>query len=121
MNILITGAAGFVGSHLLAQLSGQHKLYAIARKVSAFHHPSTDWIEHDLTLPLDWNKFPKQVDVVFHLAQSRHYREFPEQVADIFDVNVRSTVELLDYARKVGATRFIYASSGGIYGHNDDN
>jgi UDP-glucose 4-epimerase len=41
--------------------------------------------------------------------------EFPEQALDVFRVNVASTAALLDHAVSVGARRFIYASSGGVY------
>ena len=57
-------------------------------------------------------------DTVIHLAQSRHYRQFPERADDIFAVNVKSTFQLLDYARRAGAGRFLHASSGGVFGYS---
>jgi nucleoside-diphosphate-sugar epimerase len=54
-----------------------------------------------------------------HLAQARRHREFPDQAADVFSVNVASTLALLDLARRAGAVRFIYASTGGVYGGDD--
>ncbi|HEY6512504.1 MAG TPA: NAD(P)-dependent oxidoreductase [Burkholderiaceae bacterium] len=117
MKILVSGAAGFVGSHLVQQMRAEHEVYAVAR--APLDLPGVHWISHDLTRPLDEAALPAHVDVVVHLAQSRRYREFPEQAADVFGVNVGSTLALLDYARRVGAVRFIYASTGGIYGAGD--
>ena len=54
-----------------------------------------------------------------HLAQSPRYRDFPEGALDVFEVNVGSTQRLLDWACRQGVKRFIYASSGGVYGHGE--
>ena len=53
---------------------------------------------------------------MIHLAQSSNARDFPLQARDIFNVNVKSTLLLLDYAQRAGATHFIFASTGGLYG-----
>jgi len=76
------------------------------------------WVEQDLGKPLDEKGIPTPIEAIIHLAQSRYYREFPERSGDIFDVNIRSTLFLLEYGRKVGIRKFIYASSGGIYGYS---
>ena len=119
--LLITGATGFIGRNLLPVLSRRHEVFAIARHVPpATGNTRVRWIEHDLSRPLDRAGLPAKIDAVIHLAQSRHYREFPQRADDIFRINVQSTVELLDYARHAGAQRFLYASSGGVYGHSDE-
>jgi UDP-glucose 4-epimerase len=117
VKILVSGATGFVGGHLVRQLHAEHEVYAVAR--SPLDVQEVRWIPQDLTRPLDDAALPAHVDAVVHLAQSRRYREFPQQVADVFSVNVGSTLALLDYARRAGAMRFIYASTGGIYGGGD--
>lgn len=117
MRILVTGATGFIGSRLVEELAGRHELYALARQPGS-GRPDVCWIEHDLAEPLDPRKLPEQVDAVVHLAQSRHYRQFPERASDVFDVNVQSTLRLLEYARQAGARCFLFASSGGIYGYS---
>ncbi len=114
--ILITGAAGFVGRHLVPALQARHTLFAVDRQIPATPGPAgATWIDCDLTAPLDRARLPEQVDAVIHLAQSRFYRQFPARADDIFAVNIQSTFNLLEYARQAGAQQFIFASSGGVY------
>jgi len=118
MRILITGAAGFIGVELVTHLCTGHEIFALVRKLpSKKVTAEVSWIEQNLTQSLDSTGLPDGVDVIIHLAQSRFYRQFPEMVEDIFQVNVGSTLSLLEYGRKVGVKKFIYASSGGVYGY----
>ncbi len=118
MRIVLTGATGFIGSHLLPRLAMHHEVVAIARGAHA-ELPGVVWVTHDLSRPLAEARLPDRVDAVVHLAQSRRYREFPSGAEDVFALNVRATFELLEYARAAGAERFVFASTGGIYGHGD--
>jgi UDP-glucose 4-epimerase len=115
MKVLITGAAGFVGSRLVAELAARHEVVALARGPGP-PHDGVEWVEQDLAEPLSSTKLPSRVDGVVHLAQSRQYRDFPGGAADIFAVNVAGTFSLLEYARLAGARTFVFASSGGVYG-----
>lgn len=119
MRILVTGAAGFVGGHLVRRLGRGHEVFALAK--SGQPRGRTDgvsWVEQNLAEPLDYARLPRPVDVVIHLAQSRFYKDFPGQARDIFAVNVGGTFNLLEYAMTVGAARFILASTGGVYGYS---
>jgi UDP-glucose 4-epimerase len=116
--ILITGAKGFMGSHLISRLQDRYKLFALGRHLTQKREPPVQWIEQDLAQTLDRSRLPDRLDAVIHLAQSRHYREFPEQAKDIFDVNIHATFQLLEYARQTGVKCFIFASSGGVYGYS---
>lgn len=117
MRILVTGAGGFVGSHLVRRLAREHDVIALVRE--AGDSGDVSWLVHDLTEPLAAAGLPDEVDAVVHLAQSRHYKEFPDRADDIFAVNVRSTFELLEYAHRAGAGHFVFASTGGVYGSSD--
>jgi len=116
--ILITGATGFIGSHLVPRLADRHEVHALARNVPAGGAAGVHWIEQDLSRPLEAQRLPGRVDALIHLAQSYRFREFPEGAADTFAVNVQSTFRLLEYARQAGAEQFIHASSGGVYGYS---
>jgi UDP-glucose 4-epimerase len=118
MRILVTGGAGFVGGALVRRLMPEHELFCLVRKDGALpDHPHVHSILQDLAAPLVADRLPATVDAVVHLAQSRQFRKFPEQAQDIFKVNVDSTAQLLDYARRARARAFVLASSGGVCGY----
>lgn len=119
MKILVTGANGFIGSHLVPRLARRHDVFAMARELPPDRGSSgAQWIDHDLTTPIGEAKLPPAIDAVIHLAQSRRYREFPDGAADIYAVNIGSTFGLLEYARAAGARSFVFASTGGVYGYS---
>ena len=115
MRILLTGAAGFIGRHALARLEGEHDVLPLVRTAP---DERREWIVQDLAQPLDRSVLPGRIDAVVHLAQSHRYREFPDGAEDVYAVNVDSTFQLLEYARRAGARTFVLASTGGIYGYS---
>jgi len=115
----MTGGTGFIGSHLVKMLSQKNELFCLIHdKNRTYPCRNVEWIAQDLTEPLDEGELPEHVDAIIHLAQSGHYREFPEKMWDVFHVNVKSTLSLLEYGRTRKIQKFIYASSGGIYGYS---
>ena len=118
--ILITGANGLIGHELLKQLSEENTIYALSRSKPDIIHSNIFFIEFDLTQDFNAASLPAEIDIIYHLAQSEHFREFPKKSMDVFHVNTLSTLRLLDYARKRGCKQFIYASSGGVYGNSNE-
>jgi len=116
LSILVTGAAGFVGRHLVRHLADRHRVHAVVRTETEFD-ADVNVIVHDLSTPIG-NAFPDRVDGVIHLAQSPRYRDFPEGASDVFAINVASTFQLLEYARRAGAASFVFTSTGGVYGYS---
>ncbi len=114
--LLLTGATGFAGRHALARLAAEQEVWAVVRPGATRPGvPGVHWLEADLGLGFSTDDWPRRVDAVLHLAQSRHYREFPEKADDILAVNVDATLRLLEYARRAGAARFVHVSTGGVY------
>ena len=111
--ILITGAGGFIGSHVLELLKGDYEIFAL------FHNaPSKSFGVHVLVgnLANDISHLlPRKIDLVLHLAQSNFYRDPVNNGKDIFDINTLSTFNLLNWAKKAGAQKFIYSSTANVY------
>ena len=112
--ILLSGGTGLLGSRLLVDLARGNNVTALARNPPTTVTPGVRWVAHDLASPVLPDDLPR-VDAVIHLAQSRQFRDFPDQARDIFAVNTASTALLLDWARTSGARRFIVASTGAVY------
>ena len=115
MNILITGADGFIGSFLLKELEKKHKVYALVKDEQSIKNGQKKRIIiKDLDFPINYEDLPSKIDVIIHLAQANS--TFPDNANKIFNVNTVSTQKLLDYGRKIGISKFIFASSGSVYG-----
>jgi len=120
--VLVTGGAGFIGSHLVDRLlSLDHKVVVIdnlstgklknLNPAATFHHL-------DITQPSVTEVFAReQPDVVFHLAAQISVTESTKDPFHDSNVNVFGTLRLLEAARRSGIEKFIYSSTGGaLYG-----
>jgi UDP-glucose 4-epimerase len=115
VRILVTGAGGLVASRLVPRLAASHEVVGVARPGGSPLDLDVETIEADLAA-LDVGALPHDLDAIVHLAQSRAFRDFPDRAAHVVAVNVESTARLLDHARRAGASTFVYASSGSVYG-----
>lgn len=134
MKALVTGAAGFIGSHLSEALltSGWTVLgvdsfssyYDPSRKrdnlASALQHPRFHMVESDLsTDPL--TPLLTGIDVAFHLAgQPGVSTSWGRDFSSYVQANILATQCLLEAARETGLDRLIYASSSSVYGRASD-
>jgi UDP-glucuronate 4-epimerase len=134
MNILVTGAAGFIGSHLCERLllGGCHligldnfdKLYDPQIKrgniTNCLNNKSFAFVEGDIRdNDCVEGVFGKgRVDVVVHMAAKAGVRPSLEDPRGYADVNVNGTLVLLEAAKKYGTKKFIFASSSSVYGNN---
>lgn len=114
--VLITGASGLIGSHLVNDLKNSHEVYTILRRYD--NRSGVNEIICDLGDVFDFEILPKKIDTIIYLAQSENFRIFPEKAIEVFQVNTFNLLKMLDYARRAGASKFIYASSGGVYGES---
>jgi len=117
--IIITGASGLVGSHLIPLLAKTCEIHALSRRKPSTSARNIKYYNIDLSGEVDYPQLPAKVDAIVYLAQSDNFRDFPEKAADVFQVNTAQVLHMLDYARQAGARSFIYASSGGIYGSSE--
>ena len=116
--VLITGATGLCGQICCRKFLDEGlEVFAVVKDASSILPKGV----HPLVLDLsrDWEDivFPDGLNQIVHLAQSPYFREFPKNALDLFKVNIESTARLLDYGMRVGIERFVYASSGGVYGN----
>jgi UDP-glucose 4-epimerase len=125
MRILVTGGAGFIGSHLVDRLIEEGHQVAIVDDLSTGKkknlNAKAEFYKLDILSPKVERVFQKErPEAVFHFAAQMDVRR---SVKDpIFDgqVNILGTVNLLEQAVKVGTKRMIFASSGGaIYGEQE--
>lgn len=119
--LLITGATGLVGQQAVEVLKHSYVIDAIVRKRTISNNEVVVYHETDFSSNSLPETLPTKIDAVIHLAQSNNMRAFPQEAIDIFNVNVKATQLLLDYAQRAGASSFILASTGGLYGMSNDH
>ena len=113
--ILVTGAAGFIGSFILDRFSSSHKVYAVSRRFDTKSNSKVEWIQADLAFIDCQTQLPHDIDCVIHLAQSKEYRHFPSGSVDMRRVNIDATCKLLEWARKTRVKHFIFTSTANVY------
>ncbi len=115
--IIVTGANGLLGRMICHELLKKNfSIIGVIKKRITNPIENVEYIVADLAKANFINLLPKKVDYILHLSQSNRFRDFPKYAQDIFSINISSTALLLDYAKRCGVTKFLYASSGGIYG-----
>lgn len=124
MEYLVSGGAGFIGSHLVEHLTTQCN--ARVRVLDNFSTGKRDnlapfmdrveLIDGDMRDPAVCRRACANVRVVFHLAALPSVPKSVENPVDSHDVNINGTFNLLLAARDARAARFIYAGSSSAYG-----
>jgi UDP-glucose 4-epimerase len=121
MAVLVTGGAGFIGSHLVEALLREGYSVAVLDDLSTGRMENLADVDgriafyRESILAANLRHVLQDVEVVFHLAAQVNVRRSVEQPAHDLKVNALGTLNLLEQAR--GVERFIYASSGGaVYG-----
>lgn len=124
MNFLITGAAGFLGSALANQLAREGHLVRGLDDLSS-GEPQALFEDVHFTRG-DVNDRPKlwtllqDIDCVYHLAARVRVAESLLYPREYTDVNVGGTVSLMEGMRDVGVRRVVFASSGTVYGDQQE-
>lgn len=132
---LVTGAAGFIGSHLVEALleldqavrgfdnfatGHRANLDAVHRRVSEARWREFDFVEGDVRDAVACGRVARNIDIVLHQAA---LGSVPRSIADplaTHDTNVRGFLHLLVAARENGCARFVFASSSSVYGSREE-
>jgi len=128
-NILITGGAGFIGSHLVERLCPYNKTIVLDNlsmgdydNIKSFN---IDFVKSDVTNN-DLVKIlkDKQIDIVFHLASYRLDQSLRNPLED-FRVNALGGIRVIQACLEANISRLIYTSTGSVYGepkmaHHDE-
>ena len=129
-SILVTGATGLIGSYIIdtlimcnKKLNTDIKIYAVGRDERRLKKRFDEWndgsivyICHDVNYPVD---FDVKADYIIHAAANSYPKLFAENPTDTLINSVVSTRYYLEYAHKNNSLRFLYVSSGEIYGQYD--
>lgn len=134
MNYLVTGGAGFIGSHLVERLLAEGQRVICLDNFDDFYDPALK--RRNLTQALKDSKFclvegdlrdedllhklfpEEKIEIVAHLAARAGVRPSIENPLLYADVNVRGTLNLLEACKKYKVRRVVFASSSSVYGNN---
>jgi nucleoside-diphosphate-sugar epimerase len=121
MKYLVTGGAGFIGSHIVRALLQQGANVRVLDNFSSGKRENlkgieVDLIEGDLRDASRVAEAVRGVDIIFHEAAFVSVPESMEKPQECFDVNITGTSILFETARKAGVKRAVIASSAAVYG-----
>jgi nucleoside-diphosphate-sugar epimerase len=127
-NILITGATGLIGGTLVDVLMSNPRrdycVYASGRNVKRakerfgnyFGSESFHFVQYDVMSPLEGDK---TFDYIIHAASNASPNAFFQSPVEIIKSNIYGVSNLMDYGISHGMKRFLYVSSGEVYGEGD--
>jgi UDP-glucuronate 4-epimerase len=133
MKAIVTGAAGFIGSHLCQRLLGEGWTVVGVDNFDDFYDPQVKHrniktclqnkrfrlVEADIRNAAGMNKIAAEgADIIVHLAARAGVRPSIAQPGLYADVNVNGTVALLEAAGKNRINKFVFGSSSSVYGNN---
>ena len=125
--VIVTGGAGFIGSHLVDKLIKKGIEVIIIDNLSTGKkenlNPKAFHVNIDLSTmnikKLHWQLFPmklfKNVDIVFHLAATPQVQYSIENPTD--NNNLHSLINILELSKKIKAKRFVFSSTCALYGN----
>ncbi|MHC4991225.1 MAG: SDR family NAD(P)-dependent oxidoreductase [Planctomycetota bacterium] len=133
--VLVTGGAGFIGSHLAERLLADGRRVIVLDNLDTFYdpavkranieqaseHPDYEFVEGDIrdSEALDALLSANPVEIVVHLAARAGVRPSIEDPVLYSSVNLDGTTRLLEAGRRHGVRRFLFGSSSSVYGNNE--
>ena len=128
-SVIVTGASGFIGSHLVDQLlakgynvigidnmrTGRKENLSEAMKSDRFRFMNADIRDDDLASKIDC-----EIHAIYHLAAISSVKMSIEDPLQVNDVNTRGTLNIMELAREVSAKRIVFSSSAAVYGNPEE-
>ena len=131
MKYLVTGGAGFIGSHIASTLLERGDLVRILDNFSTgkreniesltqqFGEDQLEVQDGDVRNASDVGEAVSSIDIIFHEAAFVSVPQSMDEPQECFDVNLTGTSQLFDAARKAGVRRAVVASSAAVYGESE--
>lgn len=123
MRVLVTGGAGFIGSHLVDRLLAEGAAVRVLDNLATGHRHNLAHVIDDIDYhEADLRNFPMlaqvvdDIDLIYHQAALASVPRSVNDPQTTFDVNVTGTLNLLVAARDAGVRRVVFASSSSVYG-----
>ena len=122
MNILVTGGAGFIGSHIAEHFQNRATIRVLDNLRSGFRH-NLHGLEHEFIEGsiLDREQVRRAmagVDYVFHLAAMISVPESMQKPIECNELNTTGTLVVLEEAARAGVKKLVFSTSAAIYGDN---
>lgn len=122
MKVLITGGAGFIGSHIVEHFQGKADVRVLDNLRSGFMHNlsgfDVEFVEGSVTDRQTVRKAVEGVDYIFHLAAMISVPESMHKPLECVEINTQGTLIVLEEAAKASVKKFVLSSSAAIYGDN---
>jgi UDP-glucose 4-epimerase len=122
MKILVTGGAGFIGSHIVEYFQGKAEVRVLDNLRSGFKKNLSDFecefIEGSILDREAVRRAVVGVDYVFHLAAMISVPESMQKPIECDEINTKGTLIVLEEAARVGVKKLVFSSSAAIYGDN---
>ncbi|MWV46834.1 NAD-dependent epimerase/dehydratase family protein [Paenibacillus sp. HJL G12] len=120
--VVVTGGAGFIGSHLVQKLiEAKHQVHVIdnlSTGSSARVHPAAVLHVEDIRSPAALQTIlAVKPDTIFHLAAQADVQQSIRDPLQDMEHNVKGTLNMLEGCRQGGVRKFIFASTSGVYGN----
>lgn len=125
MRILVTGGAGFIGSHIVEYFQGKAgEIRVLDNLRTGFRHNLTGldctFIEGSILDRETTRQALQGVDYVYHMAAMVSVPESMHHISECIDLNVKGLLNVLDEACAAGVKKIVFASSAATYGDNPE-
>lgn len=120
MKVLVTGGAGFIGSHLCEKLFMQgHKVYSLDNYFTGSRVNHIEGVEYIRGYTKDIDKLGLEgLDIIYHLGEYSRVEQSHEDISKVVEFNKIGTLRVLEYARR-NNIKIIYAGSSTKFGDLD--